>query len=131
MQDLAQHSAFAQTRADTRRAMHRGWRRRCPYCGSGHLFKGYISVTPSCTVCRQPLKAFETARWVTYLTALALIGLHAALGYLLFRSFQPDPLILFTIFVVGGVSLTLYLLPKIKGVAIGYRWARQRTEPDG
>jgi uncharacterized protein (DUF983 family) len=26
-------------------------RGRCPRCGEGHLFKGYLTLRPSCEVC--------------------------------------------------------------------------------
>jgi uncharacterized protein (DUF983 family) len=33
-------------------------------------------------------------------------------------------LVLFTIFAVGCVGLSLYLLPRLKGAMIGFQWAR-------
>ena len=32
-------------------AMKRGFRGRCPRCGQGHMFKGFLTLRPSCEVC--------------------------------------------------------------------------------
>ena len=31
--------------------LQRGFRRRCPNCGQGRLFKGYLKVNPTCPSC--------------------------------------------------------------------------------
>ena len=41
-----------------------------------------------------------------------------------FEIWRPEPLVLFTIFAVGCVALSLYLLPRLKGAMIGFQWAR-------
>jgi uncharacterized protein (DUF983 family) len=33
--------------------------------------------------------------------------------------------VLFTIFAIGCVTLSLYLLPRLKGAVIGFQWARR------
>ncbi|MEJ2035830.1 MAG: DUF983 domain-containing protein [Maritimibacter sp.] len=35
--------------------MWRGWRRRCPSCGTGPIMKGYLTVRDTCTVCGEEL----------------------------------------------------------------------------
>ena len=41
-----------------------------------------------------------------------------------FVRWRPEPLVLFTIFAIGTVALSLYLLPRLKGAMIGFQWAR-------
>lgn len=36
-------------------ALLKGWRRRCPNCGSGPLLKGYLKVRDTCPVCHEDL----------------------------------------------------------------------------
>ena len=55
---------------------------------------------------------------------LGLILMAPAL-LLVFETFRPEPLTLFTIFTVGCAALSLYLLPRLKGAIVGYQWARQ------
>ncbi len=48
----------------------------------------------------------------------------APLLLMVFTTFRPDPLVLFTIFAVGCISLSLYLLPRLKGVIVAIQWSR-------
>jgi len=47
-------------------------------------------------------------------------GLH-----IVFTTWRPEPLVLFTIFAVGCVGLSLYLLPRLKGLIVAFQWARR------
>lgn len=105
-------------------AMLRGWRCKCPSCGSGPLLTGYLSVTPTCKVCREELHHQRADDGPAYLTILIVGHLMAPLLGLVFVTWRPEPLTLFTIFAVGCVGLSLYLLPRLKGAMIGLQWAR-------
>ncbi|MGB0570393.1 MAG: DUF983 domain-containing protein, partial [Paracoccaceae bacterium] len=59
-----------------------------------------------------------------YLTILLVGHLMAPLLHMIFVKYRPEPLVLFTIFAVGCVGLSLYLLPRLKGAMIGFQWAR-------
>ena len=105
-------------------AVTKGWRRRCPNCGNGPLLKGYLSVTRTCPVCREELHHHRADDGPAYLTILIVGHLMAPLLLFAFVTWRPDPLILFTIFAVGCVALSLYLLPRLKGAMVGFQWAR-------
>lgn len=107
-----------------RPAMLRGWRRKCPNCGSGPLFKSYLKVNDTCPVCREELNHHKADDGPAYLTILIVGHLMAPTLHYAFVRFRPDPLTLFTIFAVGCVGLSLYLLPRLKGAIVGYQWAR-------
>ncbi len=109
-------------------AMVRGWRNRCPNCGRGRLLKGYLKVAPTCTVCRQDLAQFKAEDGPAYLTILIVGHLMAPSLHFAFVTWRPEPLVLFTIFAVGCVALSLYLLPRFKGAIVGFKWARKMTE---
>lgn len=106
-------------------AMARGWRRRCPNCGSGPLLRSYLKINDSCQVCRQDLTHAKADDGPAYLTILIVGHLMAPLLHVAFVHWRPDPLTLFTIFTVGCVALSLYLLPRLKGVIVGFQWARR------
>lgn len=106
-------------------ALARGWRRRCPKCGNGQLMKGYLKVSNACPVCREELFHHRADDGPAYLTILLVGHLMAPLLHIAFVRFRPDPLILFTIFAVGCVALSLYLLPRLKGAIVGYQWAKR------
>ena len=108
-----------------RRSLLRGWRRRCPSCGNGHMMKGYLKVAPVCPVCRDELFHHSADDGPAYLTILIVGHLMAPLLHLAFVKLRPDPLTLFTVFAVGCVALSLYLLPRLKGAIVAYQWARR------
>jgi len=102
----------------------RGFRRKCPNCGSGTLMKGYLTVRPTCTVCREELHHHRADDGPAYLTILLVGHLMAPALHIAFVRFRPEPLVMFTIFAIGCVGLSLYLLPRLKGAIVGFQWAR-------
>lgn len=105
-------------------ALRRGWRRKCPNCGSGPLLKGYLKVRDHCPVCREELHHHRADDGPAYLTILIVGHLMAPSLLMVFTAFQPEPLVLFTCFAIGTVALSLYLLPRLKGALVGFQWAR-------
>ena len=106
---------------DTRpiwRSMGFGWRRKCPNCGQGALFKNYLSVRPKCTVCRQDLFHHRADDGPAYLTILIVAHIMAPLLHFTFVTWRLEPLVMLSIFTVGCLALSLYLLPRLKGVII-------------
>lgn len=106
-------------------AMFRGFRRKCPNCGQGALLKSYLKVCNTCTSCSQELYHHRADDGPAYLTILIVGHLMAPALHFAFVTWRPEPLTLFTIFAVGCVGLSLYLLPRLKGAIVGYQWARQ------
>lgn len=109
-----------------KRAMRRGWSRRCPNCGKGPLLRGYLKVRDECPVCRQELHHHRADDGPAYLTILVVGHLMAPLLHMTFTRFdEPDPFIVATVFSVGCVAACLYLLPRLKGVIVGIQWAKR------
>lgn len=106
-------------------AMLRGWRRRCPNCGSGPLLSGYLKVRESCAVCGEELHHHRADDGPAYVTIVIVGHLMAPLLLWVFTKYQPDPWILSTGFAVGCVALSLYLLPRLKGVFVAIQWAKR------
>ena len=105
-------------------AVLKGWKRKCPQCGSGPLLSGYLTVNDTCTVCSEELHHHRADDGPAYLTILLVGHLMAPLLHTIFVRYRPEPLVLFTVFAVGCVGLSLYLLPRLKGAMIGFQWAR-------
>ena len=105
-------------------ALRRGFRRKCPNCGSGPLMKSYLKVRDTCTVCREDFSHHRADDGPAYLTILIVGHLMAPSLLFVFIRFRPEPLVLFTIFAIGCVSLSLYLLPRLKGTIVAFQWAR-------
>ena len=108
-----------------RPAILRGWRLRCPNCGAGPLLKGYLTVRDNCPVCAEDLHHQRADDGPAYLTILIVGHLMAPLILWSFVHYRPDPMTLATIFTVGTVALSLYLLPRLKGVVVAIQWAKR------
>jgi len=106
-------------------ALRRGWRCRCPNCGSGPMLRGYLTVRDSCPVCAEALHHQRADDGPAYLTILIVGHLMAPLILWAFVKYRPDPLVLATVFSVGTVALSLFLLPRLKGMVVAMQWARR------
>ncbi|MEM0947749.1 MAG: DUF983 domain-containing protein [Pseudomonadota bacterium] len=118
-------SALAPRERPLKRAIFRGWRRRCPKCGSGPMLKGYLTVRSSCTVCGEDLSRARADDGPAYLTILIVGKLLAPVLIWSSTTFRSEPFVLGTILVIGSVALSLYLLPRLKGVIVAFQWAKR------
>ena len=107
------------------RAMRCGFRRRCPQCGQGALFDGYLKVADQCPICHAALYHHRADDGPAYLTILVVGHVVVPLMHVTFTRLRPDPLVLATVFCVVAVALSLYLLPRLKGAVVGLQWARR------
>lgn len=117
--------SLPETDRPVKTSLLRGWRRRCPSCGAGPMMEGYLKVRSSCPVCHEELHHQRADDGPAYMTILIVGHLMAPLILWAFVEFRPDPLVLSTIFIVGCVALSLYLLPRLKGALIGLQWAKR------
>lgn len=108
-----------------RPAMLRGFRRRCPACGKGAMFEGYLKVRDTCPACGEELFHHRADDGPAYLTILIVGHLMAPLIMWAFVGWRPDPLVLSAVFATGCVALSLFLLPRLKGMIVGIQWANR------
>jgi uncharacterized protein (DUF983 family) len=106
-------------------AMIRGWRGKCPNCGAGPLLHSYLKVNDHCAVCGQEFHHHRADDGPAYLTILLVGHLMGFMLHFVFVTFRPEPIVLFTIFSVGSIGLSLYLLPRLKGAIVGFQWAKE------
>ncbi|MBS0564471.1 MAG: DUF983 domain-containing protein [Proteobacteria bacterium] len=125
---LAATPAFAPAHADarpTKPSVLRGWRGRCPACGQGRMFTGYLKVREACPACGEVLSHHRADDGPAYLTMLIVGHLMAPLMLWVYLVWRPQPLMLILIFSGGCVGLSLYLLPRLKGLLVGLQWAKR------
>ncbi len=108
-----------------RPAIWRGLRKRCPACGEGALLKGYLEVRDTCPACGEALYHHRADDGPAYLTILIVGHLMAPLIMWAFVTWRPEPLVLSGIFAAGCVSLSLFLLPRLKGMIVAIQWAKR------
>ena len=110
---------------ETKPAMMRGLRRKCPNCGEGVLFNGYLKVTDTCPVCSEELHHHRADDGPAYLTILIVAHFVGFIMHVSFVHLRPDPLVLAVVLTIVCVSLSLYLLPRLKGMIVAIQWARR------
>ena len=117
--------AERETERETWPAVWRGFRCRCPNCGNGPILRSYLKVRDHCPVCREELYHHRADDGPAYLTILIVGHIMAPALLWVFTTWRPEPLILITIFLIGCIGLSLYLLPRLKGAIVGFQWARE------
>jgi len=113
------------TERELRPALLRGWRRKCPKCGAGSLLNGYLKVRDTCPVCHEEMHHHRADDGPAYLTILIVGHIMAPLILWAFVEFRPEPMVTATVFTVGCVALSLYLLPRLKGAIVALQWAKR------
>ena len=99
----------------------RGLIRRCPKCGQGQIFSGYLNLLPECLECGESFRNIRTddaAPWATVL----FVGHLAAwlIGYLVkgdVSSIHLIFIVLFFVLLLAGITL-----PIMKGVFVNLNW---------
>ncbi|MGB0499282.1 MAG: DUF983 domain-containing protein [Rubricella sp.] len=122
---MTEETNDASAERDVNAALWRGWRRRCPNCGSGPMFRGYLAVRKTCPVCGEELfhhRADDGPAWATMLIAGHLMA--PALLFV-FETWQPQGWTMAIGFSILFSVLSLYLLPRIKGMFVGFQWAKR------
>lgn len=99
--------------------MARGLRGRCPACGQGRLFDGFLRVTAECEHCHAPLGLARADDAPPYFTIL-IVG-HIVIPAMLIMQRMSDPptWLLSVIFVPLTLVLSIGLIRPIKGAIVG------------
>ena len=108
-----------------RKSLLRGWRQRCPSCGSGPLMRDYLTVRNSCPVCSEELhhhRADDGPAWATILISGHLL---APLMLIVYETFRPEGWMMALGFSIVFLLLSLFLLPRLKGVFVALQWAKR------
>jgi len=124
MNDMSGFRGFRPPRRSRplREAICRGLCGRCPACGRGRLFRGYLKLEPMCKVCGEDLSHARADDAPAYLTMLVMC--HVACGGVLMS--ENDGTSLMTsaaIWLAVAIGVSLVILPRMKGAVVGQQWA--------
>jgi len=108
-----------------RPALLRGWRCRCPNCGGGPMMSGYLKIRHHCASCGEALhhhRADDLPAWATIL----IVG-HVLVSSLLIVevNFAPPLWVHWSIWPAMTLGLTMWLLPRVKGMVVAFQWAKR------
>jgi uncharacterized protein (DUF983 family) len=112
-------------------AMWRGFRCRCPNCGEGKLFRGYLKPVETCAVCGADLSHQRADDAPPYFT-MVIVG-HIVVPIVLAVAMRTDlsNLTHLMIWLPLTLGLTLALLQPVKGATIALQWALYMHGFDG
>jgi uncharacterized protein (DUF983 family) len=105
---------------------------RCPECGKGAVFSGYLKFRDTCAVCGADFKAADAGDGPAVFVILIVGAIVAPLLIILQRSDLPDWLAL-TITMVAAIVLCIAFLPPFKSTLFALQWkhkAREATHED-
>ena len=99
-----------------------GLRGRCPRCGKGHLFKGFLTLSPACEACGLDLTFADTADgpafFVMSLVGIVVVGLALWIEF----TYEPPLWLNLLIAVVLLAVLSLALLRPLKGLMVALQY---------
>jgi uncharacterized protein (DUF983 family) len=100
-------------------ALGRGLMGRCPVCGKGRAFDGFLRVVAQCEHCAAPLGLARADDAPPYFTIL-IVG-HIVIPAMLIMQIQADPptWLLSAIFVPLTAVLAIGLIRPVKGATVG------------
>lgn len=106
-------------------AILRGLRARCPRCGVGGLFHGFLTVREACPHCGEALHHHRADDAPPYIVML-IVG-HVVVGLMLYFEAMHAPALWVhaAVFLPMTVVLSLVLLRPTKGALIGLQWANR------
>ncbi|WP_247748310.1 DUF983 domain-containing protein [Ruegeria sp. R13_0] len=99
---------------DTKQAMLFSFKRTCPRCGKGHMFNGYLAVSPECSNCGLDLKHQRADDGPAYLTIVIVGHLLVPLFVPAYKAWDLHPAVMATVFSTLAVALSLILPPASK-----------------
>lgn len=100
-------------------ALSRGAANRCPSCGQGRLFRGYLRVAERCDACDAPVGSIRADDAPPYFTIFIVGHLVIPLMLLAERSTALSLWAMAALFLPLTLVLSLVLLRPVKGATVG------------
>lgn len=100
-------------------AMGRGLRNRCPVCGEGRVFQGFLAVAPACNHCGTPLGHIHADDAPPYFTIFIVGHLLLPPVFWVEKAYQPPMWFHMALWLPLFALVTTLLLRPVKGATVG------------
>lgn len=101
---------------------------RCPRCGTGRIFDGYLSTAPQCPACGLDLSFADSADgpavFVIMIVGFIVVAAALAVEFL----FQPPYWVHMVLWIPLVLALSLGLLRPLKGIMICVQYVNRARE---
>lgn len=112
-------------------AMRRGFLHRCPACGKGRLFSGFLTVRDLCPSCGEGLHHQRADDAPPYFTIFIVAHIIVPSVLVVEKVWHPALWIHMLLWIPATLLLTLLLMPAVKGAVVGLQWALRMHGFDG
>jgi uncharacterized protein (DUF983 family) len=103
-------------------ALQRGFVGKCPCCGRGRLFAGFLQVARECEVCGEPFHHHRADDLPAYLVLLFVGHFIVTLLLAVDAAYTPPYWVEFAIWLPLTFLLSLGLLQPVKGAVVAMQW---------
>jgi len=114
-------------------ALLNGLKARCPRCGRGRLFTGFLKVKDRCPQCGEELFHHRADDAPPYVVMFVVA--HVVVGVMLWVEIMHAPPMWLhaAIFLPLTIVMSLALLPPVKGALVALQWANRMHgfDPEG
>jgi uncharacterized protein (DUF983 family) len=110
-----------------------GLKLRCPQCGQGEVFQGYLKFRDHCRVCGADFRAADAGDGPAVFIILIVGAIVTPLLIIMQFGLHLPGWLALTLTMLAAVALCLALLPPFKSVLFAFQWkhkARQATHED-
>ena len=109
-------------------ALLAGLRMRCPECGQGPVFAGYLKFAPRCANCGANFAAADAGDGPAVFVILIVGAIVSPLLFILqFATSMPDWLAI-ALTMLAALVLSLALLPPFKATLFALQWKHKASE---
>jgi uncharacterized protein (DUF983 family) len=101
---------------------------RCPKCGQGALFSGYLAIAPACRVCGQDFRSFDVGDGAAALVILVVGAVVCGLALWVEFTFQPPLWVHVALWTPLIALLTFVLLRIVKSALLVLQYKHKAGE---
>jgi uncharacterized protein (DUF983 family) len=98
---------------------------RCPRCGKGRLFDGFLKVATRCDACGLDLSYADSGDGPAIFVIFAVAPIVMILAFLVEGLFHPAPWMHLVLWIPATLIFSLALLRPFKGVMLALQYQRQ------
>lgn len=108
-----------------------GLRLRCPQCGQGEVFQGYLKFRDHCRACGADFRAADSGDGPAVFVILIVGAIVAPLLFILQFGLDLPGWLALTLTMVAAIALCLALLPPFKSLLFALQWKHKAREATG
>ncbi len=95
---------------------------RCPRCGRGRLYSGYLTLVEKCEACGLELRAMDSGDGPAFFVMFLVLIVTVPLVFLVWAVFEPPIWVHMALWPVVILGLSLWLLRPAKAIMVALQF---------